>query len=68
VARTSTWDGEERRSGTDRRDEIDRRSVSRDIWERRSGFDRRGHKLYSALTLMRSKAAKDEPELLTGTG
>ncbi|HEY8685005.1 MAG TPA: hypothetical protein VIO57_05315 [Chloroflexota bacterium] len=68
VARENTWDGEERRTGKDRRDEADRRSVSRGVWERRSGLDRRGHKLYSALKTVRSSVQKDETQRLDETG
>jgi hypothetical protein len=49
VTRKSTWDGVERRSGKDRRQNGDRRTSSRTLFERRSGLDRRGHKLYSAV-------------------
>lgn len=45
--RENTWDGVERRSGEDRREQQDRRAAARSVWERRSGFDRRGHKLYA---------------------
>lgn len=58
MARRSTWDGLERRSGKERRTGEERRHDPRDAWERRSGLDRRGHKLY--------KPAADEgpvPEL-----
>ncbi|MGI8827293.1 MAG: hypothetical protein ACR2JC_16945 [Chloroflexota bacterium] len=40
------WDGVERRSGKDRREESDRRTGERSIFNRRSGQDRRGHPLY----------------------
>lgn len=39
--------GVERRSGDDRRKGPERRSSFRTTWQRRSGQDRRGHKLYS---------------------
>jgi hypothetical protein len=68
MARRSTWDGVERRSGEDRRDGEDRRLLSRDIWERRSGHDRRGHKLYSGLTDARPKLQVIEPNRLSDTG
>jgi hypothetical protein len=68
MARRSTWDGVERRSGEDRRDGEDRRLLSRDIWERRSGHDRRGHKLYSGLTDGHPKLQVIEPNRLSDTG
>jgi hypothetical protein len=68
VARTSTWDGIERRSGKDRRDGEDRRAKPRSVWERRSGHDRRGHKLYAALTEARAGLELVEPERLSDTG
>jgi hypothetical protein len=68
VARTSTWDGVERRSGNDRRESEDRRAQPRSAWERRSGHDRRGHKLYAALIEIHTGMRLDEPERLDQTG
>jgi hypothetical protein len=73
VARRSSWDGVERRSGEDRRHGDDRRAKSRDVWERRSGLDRRGHKLYATLIELRAELETAEleimePERLSDTG
>jgi hypothetical protein len=68
VARWSTWDGMERRSGEDRRAGEERRSEARSIWERRSGHDRRGHKLYSALVDEPARLEVVEPDRLSDTG
>jgi len=68
VARTSTWDGVERRSGKDRREGEDRRAQPRSVWERRSGQDRRGHKLYAALTEAPAELEMVEPERFSDTG
>jgi hypothetical protein len=68
VARTSTWDGVERRSGKDRREGEDRREQPRSVWERRSGHDRRGHKLYAALVEARARLEFVETERLSDTG
>jgi len=55
MARGGTWSGVERRSVEDRRLAEDRRSSGRTTWQRRSGHDRRGHKLYA-----RSRAVATE--------
>jgi hypothetical protein len=46
VSTADRWIGIERRNGRERRRSTDRRAVSRTTWQRRSGQDRRGHKLY----------------------
>jgi hypothetical protein len=43
----NTRTGGERRSGDERRKGPERRNSFRTTWQRRSGQDRRGHKLYS---------------------
>ncbi|HEX6509103.1 MAG TPA: hypothetical protein VF221_15855 [Chloroflexota bacterium] len=67
MTQMSSWDGTERRSGEDRRHGLDRRTASRTVWERRSGYDRRGHKLYSPRVDVKSDS-DTEPEELRDTG
>jgi IS30 family transposase len=49
-AEPATWNGVERRRSRERRSGKDRRSMTRDPWDRRSGLDRRGHPFYQPPT------------------